>query len=444
MHEWLHQHPNVFMSRMKEPQYFAPHRTRWGQAWGQGNPFPEPGMDWYLRLFAEAGDAAYAGESSVSYSARPWVEDCHQRIYDFNPNARIIYLMRDPIERTISHYWHFVADGREDRALSKAVRRSEDYVARSDYALQLRPYLETFGEEQVYALTLEELNADPESTFRRLFAWLGVDPSVTICVNERHNVGAGSLRIPRRGFVPVDTLLKDWRWLRVRGLLPGVENLLRATAYRTLRRAEIDVYETESYLRSIFRPKIESLENLLGRSFSDWPTVSEQGINVANNPLKKRRFLSSFFSNGPSAVVGCSIAWAVEGTPLKIEASPAYVRGSEALTWEYVVRPEVEIIAQVNKPLEHHVAFADLGQVPKASFSIIKASSASGQAFPDGKPIMASQPTTQAAWGDSLPRCFGAQPTSAKPEKSDQKLDSEQRLPTLTGFPLTRSEEPLL
>src|SRR5688500_2790920 len=106
LHEYLHQHPQIFMSRFKEPQYFAPHRTQYGM-WGQGQPLPEPGIDWYLRLFANAGDVEYAGESSVSYTARHWVTGCHERIWEFNAHARIIYLMRDPVERAISHYWHF-------------------------------------------------------------------------------------------------------------------------------------------------------------------------------------------------------------------------------------------------------------------------------------------------------------------------------------------------
>ncbi len=148
LHEYLHQHPEMFMSRFKEPQYFAPHSTRWGEKWGQGNPYPEPGIDWYLRLFENVGDVKYAGESSSSYTARPWVTGCECRIHQFNPNARLIYLMRDPIERTISHYWHFVADGREDRDMLTAIRQNDEYVARSHYAMQLKPYLDTFGPER--------------------------------------------------------------------------------------------------------------------------------------------------------------------------------------------------------------------------------------------------------------------------------------------------------
>ena len=176
LHEYLHQHPDIYMSRMKEPQYFAPHHTRWGQAWGQGNPFPEPTIDWYLRLFSDAGNAAYVGESSVSYTARPWVEGCAERIHRFNPEARIIYLVRDPVERVISHYWHFVKDGREDLGLLSAVRKRTDYVARSDYMMQLQPFVDVFGAEQVHVLALEELLDVPQATFQHTFSLVGYRP----------------------------------------------------------------------------------------------------------------------------------------------------------------------------------------------------------------------------------------------------------------------------
>ena len=89
LHEYLHQHPEIYMSRFKEPQYFAPHVTREGFAWGQGHQHPEPGVDWYLRLFKDAGDVRYAGESSVSYTAHPHFPDCARRIHEFNPDSRL-------------------------------------------------------------------------------------------------------------------------------------------------------------------------------------------------------------------------------------------------------------------------------------------------------------------------------------------------------------------
>ena len=219
LHAYLHQHPQIFMSAFKEPQYFAPHLAR-GRMWGQGQPYPEPGIGWYLRLFAMAGAVMYAGESSTSYSARHWVGGCAQRIWAFNPAARIVYMLRHPVERAISHYWHFVADGRETLGPEEAVRTRDDYIARSDYAYQLEPYLELFDRDQIFLLTLAELQRDPAGLFRRLFTWLGVDPDVPIDTSEKHNVRGAQLRQARRFARPLVRFTQSWRWQRMKSRLP--------------------------------------------------------------------------------------------------------------------------------------------------------------------------------------------------------------------------------
>ena len=271
LHEYLHQHPQIFMSRFKEPQYFAPHATRWGQMWGQGNPYPEPGIDWYLRLFEDAGDVRYAGESSVSYTARPWVEDCEQRIFEFNPKARLIYLVRDPIERAISHYWYFVKDGREDRDMLTAFRRKEEYIARSDYARQLQPYFERFPREQIHLLSVEELNIDPQATFRELFEWLSVDADVPIDIEKKYNVSVKHLRQTRRGLVPVDTALKHWRFKPYVQRLPQpARELINRITYRPVDSSGPGNEKAVDYLREILEPKMEAFFELAGRDFCGW------------------------------------------------------------------------------------------------------------------------------------------------------------------------------
>jgi hypothetical protein len=274
LHEYIHQHPEIYMSRFKEPQYFAPHTTREGVAWGQGNSYPEPGIDWYLRLFKDAGDVKYAGESSVSYSALPSKSGCAERLYDFNRDARIVYLMRDPIERTISHYWHRVAAGYEDRDMLTAIRRTQGFLDYSNYAMQLRPYLGIFGREQVFALTTEELRDAPQKAFRRLFAWLGVDTEVSIETDIRHNVGPKKLRQTRRGAVFINRVLKHRRWRSVVHRIPKTAlHLLETLIYREVTRDEAGVESTITYLGPIVEVQVRELSLLLRREFPEWTTV---------------------------------------------------------------------------------------------------------------------------------------------------------------------------
>jgi hypothetical protein len=283
LHESLHQHPDIFMARMKEPQYFAPHRTRWGQWWGQGQPWPAPGIGWYLDLFRDAANVKYAGESSVSYTAAPWVSGCERRIHAFNPDARLIYIMRDPVTRALSHYWHFVNDGREDLPPFEAVHRREDYVARSDYARQLKPYIDVFRRERVFTLTLEELEREPAATMRRLFTWLGVDPRVRVTV-QHINIGRTTLRQTRRHLVPVDTMVKHWRWKQIERRLPSaVPRLIERIAYRTVDKRKVPIAEATAFLQQTLAPRVRDLSALLGRDFPEW-TITDRRQRPVSRP----------------------------------------------------------------------------------------------------------------------------------------------------------------
>src|SRR4051794_17663311 len=93
LHAYLATHPQIFMCPEKEPEFFAKEAI-----WSRGER-------WYLELFAGAKNESIIGESSTVYSKIPKFRGVPERIGKFNPEARFIYVMRDPIERTISQYW---------------------------------------------------------------------------------------------------------------------------------------------------------------------------------------------------------------------------------------------------------------------------------------------------------------------------------------------------
>jgi hypothetical protein len=104
----LGSHPSVYMSTLKEPCYFVePTQLRKFQplAWRQGY---WRSQEHYLQLFRSRRKEAFAGEASGYYTHLPDATGVAERIWRFDPNARLIYIMRDPVERTISHYWHKV------------------------------------------------------------------------------------------------------------------------------------------------------------------------------------------------------------------------------------------------------------------------------------------------------------------------------------------------
>ena len=176
----LGSHPSIYMSTPKEPCYFVEptqlrnlHPFFWSQGYWRS-------QERYLQLFQSNNNELFAGEASVYYTHLPRATGVAERIHQFNPNARLIYIIRDPVERTISHYWHGVIHSNEDRSLLRAISEEGQYCDVSYYAMQLMPYLDRFKSEQIRILTFEELTENPDETIKSIFRWLGLDTAVTI------------------------------------------------------------------------------------------------------------------------------------------------------------------------------------------------------------------------------------------------------------------------
>jgi len=267
-------HPSVFMSSPKEPCHFVDPsalRRDWPSAWAQGY---WRSAERYLSLFAAAGDAAVVGEASTVYSQLPLFAHVPERILAFNPAARFIYIMRDPIERTVSHYWHRVRWWGEYRTPLSAIRSDPRYTDVSHYARQLSVFLHCAGRERVYTLTLEALLADPVVQLQRLYAWLGVDASF-----QPATLGVPDNVLPNvieqvRGFGLLDRLRRTATYHRAWPWLPRWLCRLGAhLAARPVRPFDVDTSQVAELLRPLQQRQTEELSRLLGRSFPEWRTL---------------------------------------------------------------------------------------------------------------------------------------------------------------------------
>jgi len=167
LHEYLGAHPDIAMSREKELDFFVADRN-----WRRG-------VDWYRRQFD--GTAAVRGESSPYYTALPGHPGVAERMADVLPDVRIVYLVRDPIERLLSHHHMALATGRDRRPLEEAVADfdASPYVAQGRYWMQLGPYLSHFAPERILVVDQHELGRDRAAQLRRVFEFLEVDPGFT-------------------------------------------------------------------------------------------------------------------------------------------------------------------------------------------------------------------------------------------------------------------------
>jgi hypothetical protein len=275
--ELLGAHPAIFMSAEREPTYFVDPqvlRHGWPRMWEQGY---WKGEDRYLQLFAGAGDATIVAEGSTCYSKLPMYQDVPRRILEFNPQARFIYVMRDPVERTISHYWHRVGSSRERQPMLTAIQSDPEYTDVSYYAWQLSEYLKYVGRERIFVLTFEELRASPAEQMRRIYAWLGVDSSFHLPAIPAQHVTPEVVEQARGGGF-LSRLRQSPSYARVAAYVPrAARKLGTRLAVQPVRREEVDTSKVKKYLRPLQMRQTQELAKLLGREFPEWKTLYAQG-----------------------------------------------------------------------------------------------------------------------------------------------------------------------
>jgi Sulfotransferase family len=158
---YLSRHPSIYVAP-KELRYFTEEHNH------------RRGADWYRAQFAAAQGYAAVGESSNAYTRDPVYRGVPERIHALLPEARLLYLVRDPLRRIESHYRHRLVTGAEWRDPEAAVRNDAAYVAASRYGHQLRLYLSRFDREQILVVQSEKLFANPEVWLPRICEHIGV------------------------------------------------------------------------------------------------------------------------------------------------------------------------------------------------------------------------------------------------------------------------------
>jgi hypothetical protein len=268
LHYYLDQHPDVHMSKEKEPNHFSyseePFKAR--------HAVRDPQR--YQALFDT--DASVRGEASVSYSFWPYPAGVPERIHAVAPEARFIYIVRDPVARVVSHFRHRVALGEEHRPISEVVadphEPEERYVTASSYATQMARYLELFPRERFLVLDHAELLAHRAAVLRECFAFLDVDESFTSPNWERRLNDTSSQRqysalADRVRFSRAYRTTLGWFSPEVRNAIVGP---VRRVLTRDVSREEPIGDDVRRHFAALLAPEAERFRSLSGKDFPSW------------------------------------------------------------------------------------------------------------------------------------------------------------------------------
>lgn len=163
LHEQLAKQPGILMSDPKELYFFS------------DMPVYAKGMMWYKRHFDRPDSTILAGESTTHYSKLPTYPGTAERIYKHVPDAKLIYIMRHPIDRLVSQYIHQWTEKEITLDIEAAVDQHPELIAYSRYAMQLNPFFEQFGRERVLPVFFDRLRTYPQSELERICHFIGYD-----------------------------------------------------------------------------------------------------------------------------------------------------------------------------------------------------------------------------------------------------------------------------
>lgn len=253
LHSYLDQHPDIYMSKPKELHYYADvHYKKWTK-------------EQYMNFFQS--DAKIVGSSPQSYTKchNKYYQNIPERIYRDTPDVKMIYIVRDPIERYKSHILEsYHCDPKRDIEYSKEI---DNYLKTSMYGMQLEEFLKYFKIEQFHILSLEELKKNPLNEMNSIFTFLELksmdDPKVFAVAKN----AAESKKIPLG-------IKSSFLYRAGNRIIPELTKSI-ASFYANvffkyqLTKPQLTNQELKE-LRDKLKSDIEKFRNLSGKSFSHW------------------------------------------------------------------------------------------------------------------------------------------------------------------------------
>jgi len=282
LYEYLEQHPDIFMSKPKEPRFFAD-----DDAYSKGLTF-------YSKFFVECKDEKMVGEASTAYSFYLNLGKIIKRIYKFNQEIKLIYILRNPISRARSSYWWNIRMQAEPLNFEEAILKEENRVHNNDeelidpwnykknglYFYIIENYLKYFPKENLKVILLEDLKSSAIKTCNDIFEFLNLKKfDVTKLEDDKINKAT----IPTNKFIQKQmnqpSTIRNFISYILQNIL-GTER--KKKLHELINKKTLQSFEyppikesTFEYLVKYFENDIKQLGNFLHRDLSYWLNSKE-------------------------------------------------------------------------------------------------------------------------------------------------------------------------
>jgi len=198
LHDQLSKQSGIFMTVPKEPFFFSN-----DEVWAKGG-------NWYSGLFRAALENDLCGESSTHYTKLPTYPMTVSRMRTMVPHAKLIYIIRHPIDRLISHYIHLWTEKETNLPIDSAIQSCSELIEYSKYAMQIRPFLETYGTANLLLVFFEHLLSDPQRELSRICHFIGYKGTPQWKSLDASNVSSQRLRKSRLRDLLVWNPVSNW------------------------------------------------------------------------------------------------------------------------------------------------------------------------------------------------------------------------------------------
>jgi hypothetical protein len=281
LYMYLEQHPEIFMSPVKEPHFFS-YDAQSKMTKGPKDTIPTAitDIEKYKNLFINVNNKKIIGEASPTYIYR---EEAPERIYNLIPEVKIIAILRDPSERAFSAYMHLIRDQRETtNSFSEALELEEfrikqgwgpiwHYKRAGLYYQQLSNYFQLFKRDQIRVILHEDLQHKREEVLKDIFNFLEIDTGFTPEISIKYNASG----------IPKNKILQNFYTglfnspnpiKRLSRIIFPMPLRLKVTTYlqtRNIKKVSLPGEERQKLI-GYFREDILHLESLINRDLSNW------------------------------------------------------------------------------------------------------------------------------------------------------------------------------